>query len=46
MDVIDSESNAYYSLGSKRDFGDFCEAVIRQTVEGKRLESRTRNPRH
>ena len=42
MDVSYSESSDYYSLDSYRDFEDFCEAVIRQTVE----ESRTRGPRH
>ena len=44
MDVSDSESNDYYSLDSWRDFEDFCEAVIRQTVEENRPESRTRDP--
>ena len=43
IDVSDSESNAYYSLESLRDFEYFCEAVIRQTVEGNRPESRTRD---
>ena len=43
MDVSYSESSDYYnSLDSLRDFEDFCEVVIRQTVEENRLESRTR----
>ena len=33
MDVSYSESSDYYSLDSLRDFKDFCEVVIRQTVE-------------
>ena len=33
MDVNDSECNVHYSLDSQRDFEDFCEAVIRQTVD-------------
>ena len=42
MDVSYSESSDYYSLDSLRDFEDFCEVVIRQTVEENRPESRTR----
>ena len=42
MDVSYSESSDYYSLDSYRDFEDFCEVVIRQTVEENRPESRTR----
>ena len=45
MDVSYSESSDYYSLDSSREFEDFCEAVIRQTVEENGPESRTR-PRH
>ena len=36
MNVRYSETNAYYSLDSQRDFEDFCKADIRQTVEGSR----------
>ena len=42
MDVSYSESSDYYSLDSLRDFEDFCEVVIQQTVEENRPESRTR----
>ena len=42
MDVSYSESSDYSSLDSLRDFEDFCEVVIRQTVEENRPESRTR----
>ena len=41
MDVSYSESTDYYSLDSLRDFEDFCEVLIRQTVEENRPESRT-----
>ena len=33
MDASNSESNVHYGLDSQRDFEDFCEAVIRQTVD-------------
>ena len=36
MNVRYSELRAYYSLDSQRDFEDFSEADIRQTVEGSR----------
>ena len=36
MNVRYSELRAYYSLNSQRDFEDFSEADIRQTVEGSR----------
>ena len=42
MDVSESEYNAYYSLDSQRDFEDFCEADIRQTMEPSRSGSSTR----
>ena len=46
MDVSYSESSDYNSLDSLRDFEDFCEAVIRQTIEENRPESRTRGSRY
>ena len=36
MNVRYSETNAHYSSDSQRDFEDFSEAYIRQTVEGSR----------
>ena len=42
MDVSQSEYNAYYSLDSQRDFEDFCEADIRQTMEPSWSGSSTR----
>ena len=33
MDCSDRESNVHYSLDSQRDFENFCEAVIWQTVD-------------
>ena len=50
MIVRYSETNAYYSLDSQRDFEDFCEADVGQTVEGSRpgsdstIESMTMSP--
>ena len=42
MDVSESEYNAYYRFDSQRDFEDFCEADIRQTMEPSRSGSSTR----
>ena len=43
MDVSESEYNAYYRLDSQRDFEDFCEADIRQTMEPSRSGSSIRS---
>ena len=39
MKASDSETNAYYNLESQRDFEDFCDSDIPQTVEGSRPRS-------
>ena len=36
MDASDSETDANHCLDSHRDFEDFCEADIGQTIEGSR----------